>query len=87
MCYVRYLEDTDEIEEWVKHNDHYYFNQEGDKRKLEPFDENDFDYCHLCYDQRVASLETFEKLAQKNEPLRGLELFSGKAYLVIFTCE
>lgn len=78
ICYVQYLEDTDEIEPWVAHNDHYYFNQEGNERKLKPFNESDFDYCHPCYNERVASLERVKKLAEKNDPLRGLELFSGR---------
>ncbi|KAF5357987.1 hypothetical protein D9756_001474 [Leucocoprinus leucothites] len=77
-CYVRYLRKHREIEEWIRHNDHFYLNQKGDlKHGLFSIDEEDLDYCGLCLEARNDDISRAQELFEQNGPLRGLELFSG----------
>lgn len=80
-CYVRYLRKRTEIEEWVKHDDHFYLNQKGDIRHgLFIIDDEDFDHCEVCQEARNDDIMRTQELFNQNGLLRGLELFSGKDF-------
>ena len=82
-CYVQYLTDADSIDEWVRHDDHYFVNQKGDSvsttstEDLELLASEDFKSCLACYENRLEQLENSSKLLERHGPLRGLELYSG----------
>jgi len=77
-CYVRYLRELAEIEEWVKHDDHFYLNQKGNTQHgLFVIDD---DHCEVCQEARKNDIMRAQELFNKNGPLRGLELFSGKNF-------
>lgn len=78
ICYVQHLTDPKEIESWVEHNDHFYVNQKRDGGEpLVGMRAKEWRMCTSCYDDRVEKLQREQDLKSKNEPLRGLELFSG----------
>ena len=82
-CYVRYLRERAEIEEWVKHDDHFYLNQKGNTQHgLFVIHDEDLDHCEVCQEARNDDIVRAQELFNQNGPLRGLELFSGK-YLVV----
>lgn len=81
-CYVRYLSERAEIEEWIKHDDHFYLNQKGDLRHgLFVIDDEDLDGCEVCQEARFDDIMRVQELFNQNGPLRGLELFSGKGFV------
>ncbi|EGO21115.1 hypothetical protein SERLADRAFT_417509 [Serpula lacrymans var. lacrymans S7.9] len=83
MCYVMHSSRDDTIDDWCKHDNHFYVHQYANSLKtdsleeLEELEEKNFTYCKQCYEDRKQTLRHTEELLQKNEPLRGLELFSG----------
>lgn len=80
-CYVRYLRKCAEIEEWIKHDDHFYLNQKGDTRHgLFSIGEEDVDHCETCFEARRDDIVRAQELFKQNGQLRGLELFSGKGF-------
>jgi DNA (cytosine-5)-methyltransferase 1 len=88
LCYVNYLTDPDSIEEWVQHADHYYVNQKcDDEGLLVPMEQRFLKCCRPCYDEHIKKLQCAQRLKDKNQPLRGLELFSGEcitSYVMLF---
>jgi hypothetical protein len=93
QCYVVHKRDTDAIDEWVDHDDHYYVNQHARSPKpkslddLQDWPKSEFNSCKKCLDERVELLERRTLLLQRHGCLRGLELFSGKTLLArMFYC-
>ena len=88
-CYARQLLDTTAIDEWVKHPNHFYFNQKAEsweiKRtsQLQELGDNKILCCETCMDEHIQDLADAERLLRKHGPLRGLELFAGKAILLV----
>ncbi len=81
-CFVKHLGNHKEIDNWIRHNDHFYLNQKGDSRRgLFYIEEEDVEYCQECLGTREDDITRAESLFEKNAPLRGLELFSGKTFL------
>ena len=82
-CYVQYLTDSDAIDEWVRHDDHYFVNQWADSmstastKDLQMLGRKEFKYCLVCYENRIEQLNNTKKLLERHGPLRGLELYSG----------
>ncbi|KAF8447830.1 hypothetical protein L210DRAFT_978503 [Boletus edulis BED1] len=83
QCYVIHERDTDAIDQWVKHDDHYYVNQEACSLKpkilddLQNWPRSEFKSCTKCHEERKELLEQQSVLLQRHGRLRGLELFSG----------
>ncbi|KAG6862076.1 hypothetical protein C0995_007206 [Termitomyces sp. Mi166 len=79
MCFVRHLTDTDEIDEWVSQDDHFYVNQRvhAQTGKLSDLDEDILRQCDTCTTERKRKQEEQQKLLTRNGPIRCLELFSG----------
>lgn len=77
VCYIQHLTDPKEIEEWVKHDDHFYVNQEGDLDGLNRITSGDLMICKTCHKSRTQALQRREELRRHNSPLRTMELFSG----------
>lgn len=93
QCYVVHKRDTDAIDEWVQHDDHYYVNQQARSSKpkslddLQDWPKSELNSCKKCLDERVELLERRTLLLQRHGCLRGLELFSGKTLLArMFYC-
>lgn len=84
QCYVVHEGDTDAIDDWVKHDDHYYVNQQsgslGPKSldDLQDWPKSEFKFCKKCHEEREDLLERQSLLLKRHGRLRGLELFSGK---------
>ncbi|KAG6814585.1 hypothetical protein H0H92_000114 [Tricholoma furcatifolium] len=88
MCFVRLIHgtSTDEIDKWVSHDDHFYFNQEEDfdgaLRDID-IDESDadddgsFELCRKCLTERERKHDEEQEFLVRNGPIRCLELFSG----------
>ncbi|KAF8077759.1 C5-DNA-methyltransferase [Lyophyllum atratum] len=78
VCYVRLLTDAEEIDKWVRHDDHFYVNQEEvrDDDKLHDM-KGTLERCDACHRARVAKLKRDKRLLSKNNPITCLELFSG----------
>ena len=78
LCYVQHLVDLDAIEDWVQHADSFYVNQKCDEEGLLiPLAKNSLKCCRACSEGRIEKLRVAQMLKDNNEPLRGLELFSG----------
>lgn len=78
QCYVQHLTDPDAIEDWVQHPDNFYVNQEcNGEGLLVPMNKSSLKCCQACFDERIKKLQHAKMLKDNNEPLRGLELFSG----------
>ncbi|KAF9246401.1 hypothetical protein BU15DRAFT_70495 [Melanogaster broomeanus] len=83
ICYVVHKRDTAAIDEWVKHDDHYYVNQQASSpnveslNDLENWPKNEYRCCKKCRGERQELLEQQNRLLERHGPLRGLELFSG----------
>lgn len=81
-CFVKYFKypaNQEEIDKWIRHDDHFYLNQKGDPRRgLFQVDKEDLEYCEECLESREADITRAENVLGQNAPLRGLELFSGK---------
>lgn len=88
QCYVVHGLDSDTIDEWVKHDDHYYVNQRAcsleikSLKGLQDWPESEFQSCKKCQQEREDLLERQSLLLKRHGRLRGLELFSGKGSLV-----
>jgi len=78
ICYVSHLTNSQAINEWVRHDDHYYSNQIATPSgELHVLDSDDFRQCKRCFNDRINRLHFNEQLFARHQPLRGLELFSG----------
>lgn len=78
LCYVQHLTDPDAIEDWVQHADNFYVNQECNRDGLlVPMEKRFLKACRACSDERITKLQHRQVLKNNNQPLRGLELFSG----------
>jgi hypothetical protein len=78
LCYVQHLTDPDAIEKWVQHDDNFYVNQESNgDGLLVPMHKRFLKACRGCSDERITKLQHAEVFKNNNQPLRGLELFSG----------
>lgn len=93
QCYVVHERDTDAIDEWVKHDDHYYVNQQVCSSKPKSLDDlrdwpkSEFKTCKGCHEAREELLERQSLLLKRHGRLRGLELFSGKTLFAhMFYC-
>lgn len=92
QCYVVHQRDTDAIDEWVEHDDHYYVNQQARSLKTKSFGDladwpkSEFKSCSKCHGEREELLERRTLLLQRHGRLRGLELFSGKTLLPHMFC-
>jgi DNA (cytosine-5)-methyltransferase 1 len=88
LCYVQHLTDPDAIEEWVQHADNFYVNQKCDgEGLLVSMGKSFLKCCKPCSNERIKKLQHAKMLKDNNEPLRGLELFSGESiasYVVLF---
>lgn len=88
QCYIVHRCDVDAIDEWVKHDDHYYVNQQAGSLKpkslenLQEWPKGEFKCCKRCHEERETLLERQSLLLQRHGRLRGLELFSGKTLLI-----
>lgn len=86
-CYVRQLTVSHKIDDWVRHQDHFYVNQWAESKGIETTDSlqelapDELECCSSCHIDHVQELAHAERLLRKNGPLRGLELFSGKTNL------
>ncbi|RDB21087.1 DNA (cytosine-5)-methyltransferase 1A [Hypsizygus marmoreus] len=78
VCYVRQLTDAEEIDLWVKPDNHFYVNQDEDKDgDLIDMDDDTLPSCTPCYNQRLKKLRRDQELVNANDPIVSLELFSG----------
>lgn len=78
-CFVRYLTDPDEIKEWLEEPDHFYIHEEEDEDGgLKPLDRATFRQCETCLNVREEMISRNQRLKNCNQPLRGMELFSGQ---------
>ncbi|KAF5380878.1 hypothetical protein D9615_004125 [Tricholomella constricta] len=81
VCFIRHLTDSAEIDRWVKHDDHFYVNQQGGDGENGPglweMKDNVLHNCGICYKKRVEKLRQEQKLLEINGPITCLELFSG----------
>lgn len=72
-----------DLEEWVKHDDHFYtdsFSQTTELssiKQLHPLPLKVFKTCSVCRDQHLDVLSKQAALLEEHGPLRGLELFAG----------
>ncbi|KAF9535246.1 S-adenosyl-L-methionine-dependent methyltransferase [Crepidotus variabilis] len=82
-CHVRYLADPDVVDQWVRYDDHFYFNQQGTVDELEAMRKRDFGYCGECREADKAQQNDKEKYLDTNSKLVGLELFAGAGGLGI----
>ncbi|KAF8891199.1 hypothetical protein BD779DRAFT_1513769 [Infundibulicybe gibba] len=81
-CYVRYLNDPQEIGEWVEHDDHFYVNEkvehdDSNSPRLKPLQRSVFKTCASCEAEHAGDLVRTNDSRNRHGPLRGLELFSG----------
>lgn len=81
-CYVRRIKtgDTDAIEDWIKHDDHFFTNSKVNskgKRKPERLGLGEFATCPKCSKERDAQLKDKQDFLESSEKLVGLELFAG----------
>lgn len=80
VCFVKHLVNQAAIRSWIKHDDHFYLNQvEDSEGGLIPLSTKSWKRCiHGCFDDHEQELRDARRLRDRNSPLRGLELFSGK---------
>lgn len=81
-CYVRCLVDDSAIDDWVQHSNHFYSNQCAESIKTKKISQlqdivDGITCCVYCVEERLGELDEAKRLLQKNQPLRGLELFAG----------
>lgn len=80
---MQHLTDSDAIDQWVQHDDHYFVNQcaesatTGSVQDLQMLAPVEFKFCPVCHEDRVQQLSNAKRLLERHGPLRGLELFSG----------
>lgn len=90
-CYVQHLTDADVIDQWVKHDDHYFVNQWAESaatrslNDIQMLDPVEFKSCQVCHKDRVQQLSNTERLLERHGPLRGLELFSGTLISLMYS--
>ncbi|KAG6851305.1 hypothetical protein H0H93_011741 [Arthromyces matolae] len=78
-CFIKQLADIEDINDWVRHDDHFYVNQGVDieTRELYDLDDDALEECDICESQRRRTWKEQQKLLARNGPIRCLELFSG----------
>ncbi|KAF5373890.1 hypothetical protein D9758_000794 [Tetrapyrgos nigripes] len=76
-CFVKHLEDEDEINEWIKSHDHYFLRNELQLGSISRLDPASFQSCENCLSEREEEITQRQTELDKHGPLRGLELFSG----------
>ncbi|KAJ3515085.1 hypothetical protein NLJ89_g1982 [Agrocybe chaxingu] len=76
-CHVSFMTEKNNIQRWIKHDDHYYVNQEGDEEHLTPMNEEDVKHCKICRNEDRERRMIIKKFGQTNSKLVGMELFSG----------
>ncbi|KAG6854702.1 hypothetical protein C0991_002414 [Blastosporella zonata] len=79
ICHVRVLTDINMINEWVRHDDHFYVNERinSETGELSPIKKGSVSRCVPCDEERKKNREEEEKLSTMYDPIRCLELFSG----------
>ncbi|CAA7271617.1 unnamed protein product [Cyclocybe aegerita] len=82
-CHISFMTDENKIQQWIKHNDHYYVNQEGDEEHLTPMDDEDIKHCKICRNEDRERRTMTKKFGLTNSKLVGMELFSGAGGLGI----
>ncbi|KAH9483930.1 DNA (cytosine-5)-methyltransferase 4 [Psilocybe cubensis] len=83
ICHILHLTDPRKIQEWISHDDHYYLNSKGDIKNLHAISKSKVAYCKACYAKEQEVIGQASRLADKNEKLIGMELFSGAGGLGI----
>ncbi|KAG5220384.1 C5-DNA-methyltransferase [Salix suchowensis] len=76
-CFVQYITDRDEIEKWVKHDDHFYFSSDSNGQTLLPVPPNSSHSCMVCVNDRMDEISKAGLVRLRNQALCGLELFAG----------
>lgn len=81
-CYVRRIKtsDTSAIEEWIKHDDHFFVNSKVDSEEMgrpERLGSGDLPSCSECSEKRDLLLDKKQAYLDSTEKLVGLELFAG----------
>ena len=77
VCYVQHLTDENQIEAWIKHDNHFFLNQEGDEEKLLMTSRDDFSFCKQCHEDARKAIHITNQFLRENSKLTGMELFSG----------
>ena len=77
VCYVQHLTDENQIEAWIKHDNHFFLNQEGDEEKLLMTSRDDFSFCEQCHKDARKAIHNTNQFLRENSKLTGMELFSG----------
>ena len=84
ICYVQHLTDENQIEAWIKHDDHYFLNQEGDEEELLMTSRQDFLFCEQCHKDARKIIHNTNQFLRENSKLTGMELFSGTNFFLSF---
>lgn len=77
VCHVLHLSDSQKIQEWTKHDDHYYLDSKGDAEKLQVISKAKFTYCTVCHAKDKEAIRQVARLSLRNSKLIGMELFCG----------
>jgi DNA (cytosine-5)-methyltransferase 1 len=77
ICYVQHLTDESQIESWIKHENHFFLNQEGDEEELLMTSRHDFSFCKQCHKDARNVIHNAYQFLRENSKLTGMELFSG----------
>jgi DNA (cytosine-5)-methyltransferase 1 len=80
ICYVQHLTNEDQIEAWIKHDNHFFLNQEGDEDELWMISKHDFSLCEQCHKDAQKVIRNTNHFLRENSKLTGMELFSGMNY-------
>ena len=85
ICYVQHLTDESQIEAWIKHDNHFFLNQEGDEEELLMTSRHDFSFCEQCHKDARKVIHNTKQFLRENSKLTGMELFSGMKQLFFYT--
>ena len=77
ICYVQHLTDENQIEAWIKHDNHFFLNQEGDEEELSMISRHNFSFCEQCHKDDRKVIKNANQFLRENSKLTGMELFSG----------
>lgn len=77
ICHVQHLTDANQIEAWIKHDDHFFLNQEGDEDELLVTSKHNFTFCQKCHKDDEKVIHNTNQFLRENSKLTGMELFSG----------
>ena len=76
-CYVLRLGRAEDIEDWIRHPDHFFVLLLTDTADLTLPDQDTFPACKQCLLAGVRELQEEDEFRTQHTKLRGMELFSG----------